>query len=100
MLCLGSEQARPQDGRLPNADAGSILYVKGGKLWVASPNGRVKRRVPHAGRFHNPSQADSGIVVAQRGINLYRMNRRGRLLNRPITTAFRTNPLLPAFNGP
>jgi hypothetical protein len=100
MLSAGSADARPQVAAAANAGAGSILYLKGGKLWVASPDGRVKRRVRHAGRFDNPSQADNGIVVAQRGINLYRMNRRGRLLNKPITTAFRTNPILPAFNGP
>jgi hypothetical protein len=83
-----------------SAAGGSILYVKGGKLAVASPDGRIQRRVPHAGSFLNPSQADNGTIVVQRGIQLYRMNRRGRLLNRPITTAFRTNPILPAFNGP
>jgi WD40 repeat protein len=82
------------------AGAGSILYVKGGKLWVASPNGRVKRRVPHAGSFESPSQADSGTIVAQRGIYFHRLNRRGKSLNKPFTTPFRTNPILPAFNGP
>lgn len=82
------------------AEVGSVVYVKSGKLWVASPDGRVKRRVPHTGSFVNPSQADRGVIVAQRGINLYRLNRRGKLLNKPITTAFRTNRILPAFNGP
>ena len=80
--------------------AGSILYLKGGKLWVASPDGRVQRRVPHAGRFEAASQADNGTIVALRGLDLYRLNRRGKVLNKPFTTAFRTNPLTPAFNGP
>ena len=79
---------------------GSILYAKGGKLWVASADGARKRRVAHTGSFENPSQADSGTIVAQRGFQLYRLSRRGRLLNKPITTAFRTNPILPAFQGP
>lgn len=82
------------------AAAGSILYLKHGKLRTASPNGKAKHKVPHKGRFLNPSQADNGTIVAQRGINLYRLNRRGKPLNKPITTAFRTNPLTPDFNGP
>ena len=92
--------AAPAEAAGAAAVPGSILYAKGGKLWITSPDGVRKRRVAHAGSFDNPSQADSGTIVAQRGINLYRMNRRGRLLNKPITTAFRTNPILPAFQGP
>jgi hypothetical protein len=79
---------------------GSIVYAKGGKLWVAGPDGRGKRRVAHAGRFENPSQSDAGTIVAQRGTLLYRLSRRGRVLGKPITTAFRTSALLPAFKGP
>jgi hypothetical protein len=92
--------ARGTETAVAAAGAGSILYLKGGKLWVGSPDGRVRRRVPHAGSFDNPSQADNGTIVAQRGIYFHRLNRRGKLLNKPITTAFRTNPILPAFNGP
>jgi WD40 repeat protein len=82
------------------AKKGSILYLKGGKLWVASPDGRTKLRVYHTGRFQSASQADNGTIVALRGTNLYRLSRRGRLLNKPFTTAFRTNRILPAYNGP
>jgi hypothetical protein len=95
-----SAPARDTAATAPAASAGSILYEKGGKLWVASPDGRVKRRVPHSGAFEWPSQADNGTIVAQRGINFHRLSRRGNELNKPITTAFRTNPILPAFNGP
>jgi WD40-like Beta Propeller Repeat len=80
--------------------AGSILYLKGGKLWVAGPDGRAKRRIGHTGRFESASQSDNGTIVALRGVDLYRLNRRGRLLNKPFTTAFRTHPVTPAFNGP
>jgi hypothetical protein len=82
------------------APRGSILYVKKGKLWVSSPDGKRDKRVPHRGRFLKPSQADNGTIVAQRGTRLHRMNRRGKPLNKPITTAFRTNPVLPAYKGP
>jgi WD40-like Beta Propeller Repeat len=82
------------------ATSGSILHLKAGKLWVTSPTGARARRVPHKGGFANPSQADNGTIVAQRGVYLHRLNRRGRLLNKPITTAFRTSRLLPAVKGP
>lgn len=84
----------------PAAAAGSILYLKGGRLWAASPDGRVNRRIRHGGTFTSASQSNNGTIVALRGINLYRLDRRGRLLNRPFTTAFRTHRALPAFNGP
>src|SRR5919112_5114800 len=80
--------------------AGSILYLKGGKLWVAGSDGRAKRRIGHTGRYESASQADNGTIVALRGVDLYRLNRRGRLLNKPFPTAFRTHPVTPAFNGP
>lgn len=82
------------------AGSGAILYLKSGKLWVAGADGRAKRRIPHTGRFESASQADNGTVVALRGLDLYRLNRAGKLLNKPFTTAFRTSPLTPAFNGP
>ena len=50
-----------------SAGAGSILYLKGGKLWVAGPDGSAKRQVPHPGSFSSASQADNGTIVAQRG---------------------------------
>jgi hypothetical protein len=83
-----------------SAGPGSIVYVKGGKLLVSSPDGKVTHRIGKAGGWTSPSQDDRGNVVAQKGVYLYRMNRAGRLLSKPITTAFRTSPLLPAFNGP
>jgi WD40 repeat protein len=82
------------------ASAGSILYRKGGTLWVMSPTGAGKTRIKHSKGLSNPSQDDRGRVVAQRGIKLYRLSRRGKQLNKPITTAFRTNPILPSFKGP
>jgi hypothetical protein len=82
------------------AEASSILYRKGGRLFVTSPVGKHKHAIPHSKGLANPSQDDHGNVVGQRGVKLYRLNRRGRKLNKPFTTPFRTSPLLPAFNGP
>lgn len=92
--------AKPSGATADSAAQGSILYLKGGKLWVASPNGRVKRRVRHTGSFESASQADSGTIVALRGLDLYRLSRSGKLLHKPFATAFRRNPLLPSYNGP
>jgi hypothetical protein len=82
------------------AASGSIVYVKGGRLWVASSDGRVQRRISSGAGFLHPSQADNGTIVAQRGLAFHRLNRRGKQLSKPITTAFRTSPILPAFHGP
>ena len=82
------------------ASAGSILYKKGGRLHVISPSGRGRHAIPRSRGLSNSSQDDRGRIVAQRGIYLHRLSRRGRRLNRPITTAFRTSRILPAFKGP
>ena len=83
-----------------SASASSILYKKNGRLWVASPNGTNKHAIKKTRGLSNPSQDDRGRIVAQRGINLYRLSRRGKRLNKPITTAFRTSPIVPSFKGP
>lgn len=80
--------------------AGSILYRKSGRLYVAAPNGRHKHAIKHSHGLSNPSQDDKGRIVGQKGIKLYRLSRRGKRLNKPITTAFRTNKIVPAFKGP
>jgi WD40 repeat protein len=82
------------------ASGGSILYRKGGSLWVVSPSGSGKQRIKNSKGLSNPSQDDRGRVVGQKGILLYRLSRRGKRLNKPITTAFRTSPIVPAFKGP
>ena len=73
-------------GAAADAAGGSILYLKSGKLGVASPDGRVKRRIRHRGRFESASQSDSGTIVALRGVDLHRLDRAGRSLNKPFTT--------------
>jgi hypothetical protein len=82
------------------AQPGSIVYSKGGSIWAVSPSGKGKHRIPHTRGLSNPSQDDRGRIVAQKGINLYRLSRRGKRLNKPITTAYRTNPILTSFKGP
>lgn len=95
LVCLGA------GGLLAGgASASSILYKKGGKLWVASPSGAHKHAIKNTRALSNPSQDDRGRIVAQKGIKLYRLSRGGKRLNKPITTAFRTNPVVTSFKGP
>ena len=82
------------------AASGSIVYRKAGRLWVAGPDGKRARAIPRTRGMENPSQDDRGLIVAQRGTMLHRVDRRGRARNRPFTTPFRTSSLLPAVKGP
>lgn len=53
------------------AEASSLLYVKGGDVWIASAAGKDKRRVTTAGTARKPytlaGASDSGKIVAARG---------------------------------
>ena len=67
------------------ASAGSLVYVKGGDVWVARPDGSGKRRVTRDGRrlrYDHPSQADNGTIVALRGTYMHRFTRSGRRLGK------------------
>jgi len=79
------------------AGQGSIVFVKGGNVWVAAPDGSRQRRLTRNGtaasRYASPTQADSGTVVAIRGTNIVRLSRKGRVLGRLIKAAVGlTNP--------
>jgi WD40-like Beta Propeller Repeat len=103
LLAAGALMAAVALLAVPAAHAalsGTILYRKSGQLWIATPDGKQKRAIPKSRGLESPSQDDRGNIVAQRGVNLYRLDRRGRLLNKPFTTPFRTNPVVAAFNGP
>jgi hypothetical protein len=72
------------------AGASSIVYVKGGNVWLASADGSGQRQVTTGGGWDSPSQADDGTILAQRGTLLVRMNRQGRLLVPAFDTIFST----------
>jgi hypothetical protein len=65
----------------PPALASSIVYEKGGDVWVANPDGSGQRQVTTGGGYSNPSQADDGTIAAVKGGLLHRLDRAGRLLN-------------------
>jgi hypothetical protein len=58
--------------------SGSIVFIKSGNVWLTSPDGAHPRRLTRGGGRSNPSQSDSGTIVAMRRRALVRLTRRGR----------------------
>lgn len=85
------------------AGADSLVFIKTKKnyIYVSKADGSRAHRLTKTGGYYWPSQADNGTIVAaggrarfnpegtdsSGGTELYRFNRRGRRLGRPITTA-------------
>lgn len=65
----------------PSAFADSIVYEKGGNVWLAKPGGSGQRQLTTAGGYGKPSQADDGTIVATKNAVLHRLSRSGQLLN-------------------
>lgn len=65
----------------PSALADSIVYEKGGDVWLAKPSGSGQRQLTTAGGYGRPSQADDGTIVATKDAVLHRLSRSGQLLN-------------------
>lgn len=90
-------------GSAPDARAASIVYIKGGNVWLANPDGTGEYQVTLDGTsaqpYRSPSQADDGTIVAQRFSRLFRMKQNGEWLNEPISTsAPGGGPLSPAVS--
>ena len=80
------------------ARAASIVFVKGGNVWLAAADGSSERQVTTGGYWDGPSQADDGMILAQRGTQLFRLSRQGTQLDPPIDTIFTGAP--PTWAGP
>jgi len=65
----------------PSALADSIVYEKGGDVWLARPDGTGAHQITSSGRYTYASQADDGTIAAVKGGLLQRLSRSGRLLN-------------------
>jgi hypothetical protein len=65
----------------PSALADSIVYEKGGNVWLASPDGSGSRQLTTSGGYGRPSQANDGTIVAAKDAVLHRLSRSGQLLN-------------------
>jgi hypothetical protein len=74
------------------AAASSIVFIKGGNVWLAAADGSNQRQVTTGGYWDSPSQANDGTILAQRATQLYRMNRQGTALAPPIDTIFTGAP--------
>ena len=74
------------------AAASSIVFLKGGNVWLAAPDGTAQRQVTSGGRWDAPSQADDGTILAQRGTQLFRLDRNGNQLAPAIDTLFTGAP--------
>src|SRR4051794_1267058 len=82
-----------------SAHASSLVYVKNGDVWSSSPDGAQQVQISHGGGYAEPSQADDGTIVATRADGrLYRLDRRGALLNEPVATWLAGGA--PGFSGP
>ncbi|HEX8105147.1 MAG TPA: hypothetical protein VF533_21185 [Solirubrobacteraceae bacterium] len=64
--------------------ADSIVYTKGGDVWLTSPDGARQYQVTFDGGWDSPSQADDGTIVAAKGQMLTRMDRSGRVIGTPV----------------
>ncbi len=51
----------------PTAMADSIVYVDGGNVWSATPDGSHKVQLTDGGNWHSPTQADDGTIAAVQG---------------------------------
>lgn len=73
------------------ASADSISYIKGGDVWLATPDGARHFQVTTTGAYSYASQADDGTIIALAGERLHRLDRLGR-----VTADFAT----PVSDGP
>src|SRR5689334_4980836 len=51
----------------PAAMADSIVYIDGGNVWSASPDGAHKVQLTDGVQWHSPTQADDGTIAAVQG---------------------------------
>jgi len=83
-------------GNCPAVRAASLVYIQGGNVWLASPDGGTRRQVSVDGSagapYYSPSQADDGTIFAGWGSRVYRMNQAGTLQGAPIPTLISDKP--------
>jgi hypothetical protein len=70
----------------PAASADSIVFIQGGNVAVAQPDGSGKVQLTDGGGWHSPTQADDGTIAAVNSANeIVVMAKDGRVI-RKITT--------------
>lgn len=68
------------------AGTGSIVYIKGHNVWVATPDGKKQHRVTADGTatlpYVSPSQSDGGVIAAGRGNYIITMRQNGEVIRK------------------
>lgn len=63
------------------ASADSIAYVKGGDVWLSTPDGARQYQVTFDGGYSTVSQADTGRIAALRGDKIVTIDPQGRAIH-------------------
>jgi hypothetical protein len=111
LACLGAFAAAAVAA--PAAQADSVVYLKGGNVWIAAPDGsRARQLTLHQYGWSSPSEADDGTIVAAGGLQrvnpggtdsdgsdqLYRFHPDGNQIGGPIPTyGSYSTPSCPAY---
>ena len=76
-------ESAPVAGRA--ADGGSIVFVKGGNVWLTRPDGSGMRRVTTDGTadspYEHPTMSSAGVIAVMKGDEIIRMKQSGAVLN-------------------
>jgi hypothetical protein len=68
------------------AATGSIVFVKGGNVWLTRPDGTGMRQVTRDGTstspYEHPTMSTSGVIAVMKGADIIRMQQSGAVLNR------------------
>lgn len=66
----------------------SIAYLKGGNVWLSTPDGTQGYQLTFGGGWDSPSQADDGTIMAVNGGQTYRLTPSGTPVGAPVPTIF------------
>lgn len=66
------------------AGASSIVFIRDGDVWLATPDGGFERRLTVSGGYTSPSMAEDGMIVALRGGSFVRLNHDGGMIGAPM----------------
>ncbi len=59
------------------ASADSLVYVKGGDVWLSAPDGSRQTKLTDDGGYKYASQSESGLIAASNGDRVIRLSRSG-----------------------
>lgn len=79
-----SSDSAPVAGRA--ADGGSIVFIKGGNVWLTRPDGSGMRRVTADGNadspYEYPTMSSAGVIAVMKGDDIIRMKQSGAVLTK------------------